>query len=152
MMLRRTHLLRWLALAALALLPVLAPRPAATQAPTIIKLATFVPDGSVWHKAMKEMGAEWMQETNGRVQLKVYPGGVAGDEPDYVRKMRIGQLQAAAVTTAGLAQIDNSFQVFGVPMFFDSYPELNAVLRHLLASSPERLGVINHTFGIVCCH
>lgn len=130
---------RWIPLVALALMPVFAPAPAVPQAPTIIKLATFVPDGSVWHKAMKEMGAEWSQATAGRVQLKVYPGGVAGDEPDYVRKMRVGQLQAAAITTAGLAQIDNAFQVFAVPMFFDSYPELNAVLEKMNPVLKQRL-------------
>jgi len=130
---------KWTALALLALAPAFAPAPATPQAPIVIKLATFVPDGSVWHKAMKEMGAEWSQATQGRVQLKVYPGGVAGDEPDYVRKMRIGQLQAAAVTTAGLAQIDQAFQMFGVPMFFDSYPELHAVLEKMTPILKRRL-------------
>ncbi len=142
MTVRTTRLLAWFTLLGLALMPVFAPTPAVPQAPpapVVIKLATFVPDGSVWHKAMKEMGAEWMRETSGRVQLKVYPGGVAGDEPDYVRKMRVGQLQAAAVTTAGLAQIDNSFQMFGVPMFFDSYPELNAVLDKMTPILKQRL-------------
>ncbi|MGH7730591.1 MAG: TRAP transporter substrate-binding protein DctP [Candidatus Eiseniibacteriota bacterium] len=128
-----------IAIAALALAPALAPSPAVPQAPTVIKLATFVPDGSVWHRAMREMGAEWAQATGGRVQLKVYPGGVAGDEPDYVRKMRIGQIQAAAITTAGLAQIDNAFQMFGVPMFFDSYPELDAVLAKMTPILKQRL-------------
>jgi TRAP-type C4-dicarboxylate transport system substrate-binding protein len=45
--------------------------------------------------------------------------------------MRIGQLQAAAVTTAGLASIDPAFNVFNVPMFFTSYPELYATLDKL---------------------
>jgi len=139
MTLHRKPSLAWIAIAALALAPALAPSPAVPQAPTVIKLATFVPDGSVWHRAMREMGAEWAQSTGGRVQLKVYPGGVAGDEPDYVRKMRIGQIQAAAITTAGLAQIDNAFQMFGVPMFFDSYPELYAVLAKMTPILKQRL-------------
>ena len=128
-----------LALVALTLAVGLTARPAATQTPIVIKLATFVPDGSVWHRALREMGAEWSQQTNGRVQLKVYPGGVAGDEPDYVRKMRIGQIQAAAITTAGLSQIDNAFQMFGVPMFFDSYPELYAVLDKMTPVLKQRV-------------
>ncbi len=130
----RSHNLRPLkriAFAALALLPLFAPTPAASQSPSVVRLATFVPDGSVWHKAMKEMGAEWSQTTGGRVQLRIYPGGVAGDEPDYVRMMNIGQLQAAAITTAGLSHIDPAFQIFGVPMFFESYEELNAVLAKM---------------------
>lgn len=107
-----------------------APHAARAQA-AVVKLATLVPEGSVWDKALRDMGAEWSSSTQGRVSLRVYPGGVAGDEPDVVRKMRIGQLQAAAVTTAGLASIDPSFNVFNVPMFFTSYPELYATLDKL---------------------
>lgn len=115
-----------------------APREAAAQA-SVVKLATLVPEGSVWDKALREMGADWQTSTQGRVALRVYPGGVAGDEPDVVRKMRIGQLQAAAITTAGLASIDPAFNVFNVPMFFTSYPELYATLAKLEPMLKQRL-------------
>ena len=115
----------------------LAPAPALAQ--TVVKLATLVPEGSVWDKALRDMGAEWTSSTQGRVSLRVYPGGVAGDEPDVVRKIRIGQLQAAAITTAGLASIDPSFNVFNVPMFFTSYPELFATLDKLEPVLKQRL-------------
>jgi len=115
-----------------------APRAASAQA-HVVKLATLVPEGSVWDKALRDMGAEWSSATQGRVALRVYPGGVAGDEPDVVRKMRIGQLQAAAITTAGLASIDPSFNVFNVPMFFTSYPELFATLDKLEPVLKQRL-------------
>ena len=116
----------------------LAGGPAAAQ-PVTIKLATLVPDGSVWDKILKTMGAEWSQSTQGRVQLRMYPGGVAGDEPDIVRKMRIGQIQAAALTTAGLSAIDPSFKLFSIPMFFDSYDELHAVLDKMEPTFKQRL-------------
>ena len=126
------------AFAAFALLAV-APVAARAQAPQVIKLATLVPEGSVWDKALRTMGAEWATSTQNRVTLRVYPGGVAGDEPDVVRKMRIGQLQAAAVTTAGLASIDPAFHIFNIPMFFDSYPELYATLDALEPTLKQRL-------------
>src|SRR5438552_18453434 len=143
---------KWNVVAALTLMTalVLVPATAMPQTPTVIKLATLVPEGSVWDKAMREMGADWAQATGGRVQLRVYPGGVAGDEPDVVRKMRIGQLQAAAVTTAGLASIDPSFNVFNVPMFFTSYPELYATLdklEPLLKSRLEAKGFVLLSWG-----
>ena len=116
----------------------LAPAPALAE-PQIIKLATLVPEGSVWDKSMRDMGAQWTTSTQGRVVLRVYPGGVAGDEPDLVRKMRIGQLQAAAVTTAGLANIDPAFNVLNIPMFFTSYPELYATLDKLTPLLRQRL-------------
>jgi TRAP-type C4-dicarboxylate transport system substrate-binding protein len=136
---RKTSIILWTALATIAAWPAVTATPAESQAPVVIKLATLVPDGSVWDKAMKEMGGEWTQSTGGHVQLRVYPGGVAGDEPDIVRKMRVGQLQAAAITTAGLASIDPAFQVFGIPMYFDSYPELYAVLDALEPTLRQRL-------------
>jgi TRAP-type C4-dicarboxylate transport system substrate-binding protein len=124
--------------AALALAGAVTPRAAHAQA-QVIKLATLVPEGSVWDKGLREMGAEWSTATQNRVTLRVYPGGVAGDEPDVVRKMRIGQLQAAAVTTAGLANIDHAFELFKIPMFFDSYPELDAVLDKMTPLLKQRL-------------
>lgn len=125
-------------LLALALAAPFAARSAAAQA-QVVKLATLVPEGSVWDKSMREMGAEWTAGTQNRVSLRVYPGGVAGDEPDLVRKMRIGQLQAAAVTTAGLSNIDPAFNVFNIPMFFNSYPELYATLAKLEPMLKARL-------------
>ena len=135
----RLRVLAGLALAALAIaLPSAIPAPAHAQA-TVIKLATLVPEGSVWDKALREMGAQWSASTQGRVSLRVYPGGVAGDEPDVVRKMRLGQLQAGAVTTAGLASIDPAFNLFNIPMFFSSYPELYATLDALEPALKQRL-------------
>ncbi|MDH3404133.1 MAG: TRAP transporter substrate-binding protein DctP [Acidobacteriota bacterium] len=94
-----------------------------------LKLATLVPDGSVWDQALKEMGSEWSAATDGRVSLRIYPGGVAGDESDIVRKMRIGQLHAAALTIAGLGDIDEAFSVFATPLLIASYDELAYVLE-----------------------
>jgi TRAP-type transport system periplasmic protein len=137
---RPTHL-RWVpgaALLAALVLSLLAPAAALAQA-QIIKLATLVPEGSVWDKSMRELGAQWAAATQNRVTLRIYPGGVAGDEPDLLRKMRIGQLQGAAVTTAGLADIDPAFHVFNIPMFFGSYPELYATLDKLTPVLKQRL-------------
>jgi len=106
---------------------------------TVVKLATLVPDGSVWDKILRDMGAEWAKATQGRVVLRIYPGGVAGDEPDIVRKMRIGQIQAAALTTTGLSSIDPGFSVFNIPMMFDSYDELAAVLETMQPLFKQRL-------------
>src|SRR5262245_46253838 len=92
---------RVLALALLtlgALITVATPASAQT-----IKLATLVPEGSIWDKAERELGAEIQKATSGRVKFQIYPGGVAGDEPDLMRKVRIGQLQAVLYSAPGLA-------------------------------------------------
>jgi TRAP-type C4-dicarboxylate transport system substrate-binding protein len=96
-----------------------------------IKLATVVPDGSIWDKSLKQMGADWSAATGGRVSLTVFSGGSQGDEPTVLRKMRLGSLQGASLTVVGLGSIDGSFNVFNVPFFFDGYDELNAVVQKL---------------------
>jgi TRAP-type C4-dicarboxylate transport system substrate-binding protein len=125
--------------AAVALGVLAGPHDTPAQSPTTIKLCSLVPEGSVWDKALREMGAEWKASTQGRVVLTVYPGGIAGDEPAFVRKMRIGQFQAAAITTSGLSEIDPAFKMFEVPMFFSSYEELHAVLDKLEPTFQQRL-------------
>ncbi len=104
-----------------------------------IKLATLAPDGSAWDQALSEMGSEWKSSSGGTVNLRIYPGGVAGDESDIVRKMRIGQLHAAGLSVAGLAEIDDSFEAFGIPLFFEDYQELVAVLDATEAYFAARL-------------
>jgi len=114
--------------------------------PTVVKLASLVPDGSVWTKILQGTGAEWSAATSGRVTLRIYPGGVAGDEPDMVRKMRIGQIQASALTVMGLSSIDDSFLVFGIPMMFDSYGELLYVIERMEPTFKKRLDAKGFVF------
>ena len=106
---------------------------------SVLKLATLVPDGSVWDKTFKQMGADWKKETKGRVNLRVYPGGIAGDETDIIRKMRLGQLQAGSLTVTGLATIDPYFRIFETPLFFESSEELEYVLKAVTPELERRL-------------
>lgn len=96
------------------------------QAATL-KLGTLAPKGSPWHKALEDLAAEWSKLSGGKVKLRIYPGGVAGDEPDMVRKLRIGQLHAAALTGAGLSRIAQEVQALQMPLVFRSNEELDAV-------------------------
>jgi TRAP-type C4-dicarboxylate transport system substrate-binding protein len=103
-----------------------------------IKLATLVPEGSVWEKSLKKMGDDWAQATGNRVSLTVFSGGSQGDEPTVLRKMRLGALQGASLTVVGLANIDPAFNVFNIPFFFESDDELNAVVEKLTPLLKER--------------
>ena len=96
-----------------------------------IKMATLSPDGSPWDGFFESMGEDWEKGTDGRVSLTIYPGGVAGDEPDILRKMKIGQYHAAALSVSGLADISRDFTVFEIPLFFRSEREMFHVLREL---------------------
>jgi len=96
-----------------------------------IKIATLVPEGSPWHRALKKMAAEWREISNGRVQLKIYAGGIAGNETDTIRKMRINQVQAAMVTGKGLGYIHPDFYVYQLPFMAHSDEELDYLFLRL---------------------
>ncbi len=96
-----------------------------------IKLATESPAGTVWMTLLREAGAAIEQETSGRVELKIYPGGVMGDDATVMRKMRIGQLQAAILTTGTFGQIFPDAQIYNLPMQFASFEEVDYVRERL---------------------
>ncbi len=97
----------------------------------VIKLATLLPQGSAWHTALLEMGERWQKDSGGRVTLRLYPGGVAGDDGDVVRKMRLKTLDAGLLTAAGLSDIDRSIFALELPMAYASYDELDFVLERM---------------------
>jgi TRAP-type transport system periplasmic protein len=110
-------------------------------APVDIRLATLVPANTSWHKALLDMGSTWSKTTEGRVTLTVYPGGTQGDEETTIKKMRPGidQIQAAFLTAAGLAELDDAFNVFAMPFFLASDEEEQAVERKLTPLLDQRL-------------
>ena len=95
--------------------------------PIIIKLATVAPEGTEYYNLLFEMGQRWQQETNGQVQLRIYPNGVVGGERDTIRKMRVGQIQASAMSSIGLAELTDQIQAFTLPMGFKTYDEVDKV-------------------------
>jgi TRAP-type C4-dicarboxylate transport system substrate-binding protein len=103
--------------------------PADSVAKTLeIKIATLAPDGSSWIKTFHAIDAELRQKTEQQIGLKIYPGGVLGDEKDMLRKMHIGQIHGAALTAAGLSAIYSEVDVFQIPFLFESHKEVDYVI------------------------
>ncbi len=97
------------------------------QADSEIRIATLAPEGSDWMKEFDKAAAEVKEKTSGRVVLKYFAGGQQGDERDYVRKIKLGQLDGAGVTSIGLSMIDESIRVLEVPMMFKEVGEVDYV-------------------------
>ena len=115
--------------------------PVSLRAAVTIKLATQAPVNSSWHKALLDMGAEWGAKTAGRVKLTVYAGGSQGGEDATIRMMRPGvdQLQANLLMLPGLSNIDDAFNVFGVPFLFETDAEGEYVLERLTPVLEKKL-------------
>ncbi len=105
--------------------------PLTAGADTTVKLATLAPEGSTFHVHLKEIAEKWEQISGGKVHVKIYPGGVVGNESDMVRKLRVNQLQAAMLTGTGIHDIDPCVQSIQVPMVIDDNEELDYVLAKM---------------------
>ena len=94
-----------------------------------LKIATVAPDGSPWVEAMRQVAGQWERASAGQVRLKIYAGGVAGEEADMVRKLRIGQLQGAALTQLGMGLLEPDILTISVPFLIRDEAELDHVLQ-----------------------
>ena len=113
----------------------------------IIKMASLAPEGTVYHGMLIEMGQQWKKATNGEVILRVYPGGIIGDERDMIRKIRLGQFHAAAVSTEGLHEINPDVYVFSLPLVYDNYDDVEWMRSQM--DDRIRRGMNNNGFELL---
>ena len=114
--------------------------PAALQAqPIRIRIGTVAPQDSPWHETLKQLRQEWHRISQGAIRVQIYPGGVLGDGPEMVRQVRSGRIQAVALTSAGLHQIDNGISCLQIPLMFNSYEELDYVRTRISNQLEKRL-------------
>ncbi len=116
----------------LALIAILAASLAAAPCRAqIVKVGSLAPISSPWDNHLRQLSATWARLSQGKVALKVYAGGVLGDEPDMIRKIRIGQLSAALITVSGLGLIHSSLITPAIPYMIQSDAELDYVLERI---------------------
>ncbi|MBN1141423.1 MAG: TRAP transporter substrate-binding protein DctP [Deltaproteobacteria bacterium] len=116
----------------------------------IIKLATIAPEGSLWMQGMRKGADEIKQRTAGRVQIKLFGGGVMGSENSMLRKIRVGQLHGGAFTAGGLSGVCSDLRIYGLPMVFRSFEEVDQVRSRMdkaLLAALETAGFVSFGFG-----
>lgn len=94
-----------------------------------LKFATLAPEGSTWITVMKEYDAAIRKESGGRLGFRIYAGGVAGDEKDVLRKIRLGQFQSAGITGVGIGEIAKSARILDAPFLFKNHEEVDDVVN-----------------------
>ena len=107
---------------------------------TTLKIATLVPDGTSWMKAMRAAGEEIKTRTEGRVKLRFYPGGVMGNDKSVLRKIRVGQLHGSVLTAGGMAILYPDVQIYSFPFMFRSYEEVDYVRTRMDQTLIDGLG------------
>jgi len=94
-----------------------------------VKIGTIAPQNSIYVKTLHEMGEGWRSRTSGRVTYTILAGADESEE-GMLRNMRpnFRKLHAAQLSAITLSNLDDAFNVFGLPMFFESYAEVDRVL------------------------
>jgi len=104
----------------------------ASAGPTYtIKFAAVAPEGSTWIKYVRILDKDVRAKSGGQLGLRIYAGGIAGDELDILRKIRIGQIHCTGFTGVGFGQILPMVRVLDLPFLFHSYQEIDQVHREM---------------------
>ena len=94
----------------------------------LVKFATLAPEGSSPVKVMRDFDKAIREQSGGRVGFKIYAGGVAGDEKDVVRKIKLGQYNAAGFTGVGINEIAKKVRVLDAPFLFKNHDEVDYIV------------------------
>jgi TRAP-type C4-dicarboxylate transport system substrate-binding protein len=96
-----------------------------------IKFATIAPEGTAWMIQMRALDKTLREKSQGKLRFRFYPGGVAGDEPNILKKMRIGQIHCAGFTGVGPGEILPEVRVLDLPFLFRNYHEVDLARTEL---------------------
>jgi TRAP-type C4-dicarboxylate transport system substrate-binding protein len=112
---------------------------AAIAADPQLKIGSLVPKNSLYHRQLMEVGDAWKKSQSGAARFNVFTDGSQGGEAEMVRRMRIGQLQAALLSVVGLREIEPSIAALqNLPLAFRSWDELDYVREKMRPSMEKK--------------
>ncbi len=103
-----------------------------------IKIATKAPENFKSSKIIKKMVEEIKEQTNRKVQLKIYYGGVKGSGRDLLLKMRSGEIHGGEFTAGEVMPITNDLQLMSIPLSFKNYEEVDYVFKKIAPRLNEK--------------
>jgi TRAP-type C4-dicarboxylate transport system substrate-binding protein len=106
---------------------------AAADGPLVIRYASLAPPSSAFGRILKAWGRTYKKQTEGRSELRFYTGGSQGDERDFIRKIRAGQIDAAGITTTGMGMVVRPILVLTAPGLITEMEQLYHVRTELRA-------------------
>ncbi|MFJ5506167.1 TRAP transporter substrate-binding protein [Pectobacterium carotovorum] len=93
-----------------------------------IKASDVHPEGYPNVVAVQKMGEKLKAATNGRLEIKTFPGGVLGDEKQMIEQAQLGAIDIIRVSMTPVAAILPEIEVFTLPYIFRDEDHLHKVL------------------------
>lgn len=91
----------------------------AAQAQRTISIGTLAPAGSTWIRGLESANRELRRRSNQQLSIRLYAGGIQGDESEMIRKARAGRLDGVVATGIGLGNIHRPVLAFMLPGMFN---------------------------------
>ncbi len=112
----------------------------------VITIATLAPKGTPWLNLPENTLMPQIDKlSGGKVEMKIYAGGVMGEDTDVLRKMDIGQIDSCGCTALGILAASPETSVLLIPGLFNNYDEVDYILkkfRRELDEACEKRGYI----------
>ncbi|WP_033784053.1 TRAP transporter substrate-binding protein [Pantoea sp. 9140] len=100
----------------------------ATATAQVIKVAEVQPAGYPTVVALQHMGDKLKQATDGRLEMKLYAGGVLGDEDQTLQQVQLGAIDMIRVSLAPVTSIAPETSVLTLPYIFRDVNHMHNVL------------------------
>jgi TRAP-type C4-dicarboxylate transport system substrate-binding protein len=112
----------------------------------VLRFGTIVPDGTGRARELRAAGRDEETASGGRLSLKFYMNGVAGDEMEMIDRVKRRQLDG--IMSGGMAceRIAPSLRVTRLPGVFQTWEETSSAisrLKPILDKEAERNGFVN---------
>jgi TRAP-type C4-dicarboxylate transport system substrate-binding protein len=105
-----------------------------------LRIASLAPAGSSWMKVLNAWNQTLQEKTDGKLKMRFYAGGSQGDERDFVRKMRVGQLDGGVVTMTGMSLLVPAMNVLVLPGLLETYDKLDRARAKMAAEFEGMFG------------
>jgi tripartite ATP-independent transporter DctP family solute receptor len=124
----RRRALRLAAVAALAGIDLGHGGPALAQSEMVLKSADVHPFGYPTVEAVKWMGEELEQQTDGRLSIEIYPSMQLGGEKEMIEQAQVGALAMARISVGPMGPLVPELNVFNLPYLFRDAAHMEKVI------------------------
>jgi TRAP-type C4-dicarboxylate transport system substrate-binding protein len=139
--------------AALGAAALSAPSVLRAQEAKTLRLGITTPPGHPWNNAALKVGEMLKAETNGRLDIAVFPANQLGTEAAMLQQMQAGSLDLGWIMTAELGSRIPAIAAINAPWVVDSTAKVAKLVREpiamdLLKVLPAETGTIGLAWGI----
>lgn len=94
----------------------------------VLKLGHIQTEGDIWHQASLKFAEEVARNTNGQVEVKIYPNSTLGGDRDMAEGLQMGSVDFALIAGV-LGNFEPSLQILELPYLFTNEEEYNKVVH-----------------------